>query len=169
MRDYLNNPVSREDLDIIVSAAKCAPRAGDFQITVIEDKTVIQEINDIALKIMQNSDNPFMRERASLPGYQPVYGAPVLVIFSAPEENIFADLTVACAAENMILTATNLGLGTCFMVSPTLPFTSPTKNDLSKKINLPEAYKPICAVAIGKSGEDKFTTPKIDQNNVNFI
>lgn len=144
VRDYLDNPVSRDDLDIIVSAGKCAPRTGDFQITVIEDKRVIKDINDIALDIMQSSDNNFMREHASIPSYQSVYGAPVLVMFSVPEENVFADLTVACAAENMILTATDLGLGTCFMVSPTLPFISPFKEDLSKNQSSGWLYTYLC-------------------------
>jgi len=51
---------------------------------VIQNTGLRQRINDRALDAMVHSGNEFAQQRASLPGYQPIYGAPVLILLSAP-------------------------------------------------------------------------------------
>jgi nitroreductase len=58
-------------------------------------------------------------QRVSLPGYQPLYDAQVLVLLSRPTEAPFSAVNTALAAENMLLQASGLGLGSCYIVSPT--------------------------------------------------
>ncbi|KZX15948.1 NADPH-dependent oxidoreductase [Methanobrevibacter cuticularis] len=169
VRNYLDEDIDEDSLKKIAKAGQIAPIAGEFQITIIKNKEIVKKINDIALEAMKNSGNEFLEERAAIPGYQPIYNAPVLAILSAPEENVYGGLTVSCVAENMILAATDLGLGSCYMITPTLAFMSTEKDELSKEIGLPKGFNPICAVAIGKEGTDELNVEREEVDNVKFI
>ncbi len=84
VRAYLDKPVLDDDLAKIVEAGQWAPNAGPFEISAIRNRTLLQRISDRTLDAMVHSDNEFLRQRASLPGYQPTYGAPVLILLSSP-------------------------------------------------------------------------------------
>ena len=86
VRAYLDKPVSDEDLEKIIEAGRWAPNAGPFRISVIRNTALQKEINDRTFDFMQNSGIEFLVQRSSLPGYQPLYGAPVLILFSAPAD-----------------------------------------------------------------------------------
>jgi nitroreductase len=75
IRAYLDKPIPTNILDQIIEAGRWAPNAGSFQISVITNNELRQKINDETLKYMLASEG-FAKERASLPGYQPLYGAP---------------------------------------------------------------------------------------------
>ena len=45
-----------------------------------------QKINDRTLDAMVHSGNEFLQQRASLAGYQPIYGPPVLILLSGPAD-----------------------------------------------------------------------------------
>jgi len=119
VRAYEDKPISADFLKRVVEAGQWAPNAGPFQISVIQNARLRQRINDRALGAMIHSGNEFSQRRASLPGYQPIYGAPVLILLSAPADAPFGTANTALAAENMLLEATGLGLGSCYLVSPT--------------------------------------------------
>ncbi|MDR0911661.1 MAG: nitroreductase family protein [Methanobrevibacter sp.] len=169
IRSYLDEAIDSDDLKKIVETGKKAPQAGEFQITVIENKELITKINDLALEGMKNSGNDFLMERANIPGYQPLYGTPVLVILSAPEEG-YGQINTALAAENIILSATELGYGTVYLITPTLAFLGDEKKELLKELNIPEGYVPINGIAIGKQGADDIPTPPAEEiDNINYI
>jgi hypothetical protein len=119
VRAYEDKPVPADVLKRIVEAGQWAPNSRPFQISVIQNIGLRQRINDRALDAMVHSGNEFAQQRASLPGYQPIYGAPVLILLSAPADAPSGTANTALAAENMLLEATGLGLGSCYLVSPT--------------------------------------------------
>ena len=51
---------------------------------------------------MLSCDMPFLRARASLPGYRPLYGAPVLILLSSPADDPSGALSAVVAAENLM-------------------------------------------------------------------
>jgi FMN reductase [NAD(P)H] len=158
VRAYENKPVSPDDLKKIVEAGQWAPNAGPFQISVIRNRGLREKINDQTLNAMVNSNQEFARQRASLPGYQPVYGAPVLILLSAPASAPFSAMNAALAAENMLLEATGLGLGSCFLLSPTRALNGDSNKDLAKEAGVPEGYAVQCAVIVGHAAaENKFS------------
>ncbi|HHX77539.1 MAG TPA: nitroreductase, partial [Firmicutes bacterium] len=73
-RKYLPQPVEREKTAALVAAGKSAPKSGEFHITVVENKELLQEFNDKTLEALKNSENEYLKRRASLEGYQPLYG-----------------------------------------------------------------------------------------------
>ncbi len=157
VRAYENTQVPADFLARIIEAGQWAPNAGPFQISVIENAGLRQKINDRTLDAMVNSGNEFSRQRASLPGYQPLYGAPVLILLSAPADGPFSAVNAALAAENMLLEATGLGLVSCYLVSPTRALNGDDK-DLAREAGIPEGYAVQCAVIVGyAAAENKFT------------
>lgn len=106
-----------------------------------------------------------MKERAFLPGYEPLYGAPTVIVLSSPITP-FTQTNVACSATTMILKATDLGIGTCYAVSPILAL---SKDEFVEKLNLPEGYVPVAAILMGYANGEGFPTEKQEVDNINRI
>jgi nitroreductase len=171
VRAYLDKPVSDEDLERIVEAGRWAPNAGAFQLSVIRNADLLKQINDATHKAMLESNIEFLQQRASLPGYQPLYGAPLLILLSAPADLPTSPFNVALAAENMLLEATGLGLGSCFLMSPTRALDAGSNPELVKAAGIPENYTLQCAIIIGHpAAENKFSVAeRVQKGSVNYI
>jgi nitroreductase len=165
-RSYFQKPVEAEKVEQLITAANNAPRAGVLHITVIENQEILKSINDAALFAMKNSGNDFLVSRASLDGYQPLYGAPVLILFSAPESAPYNDANAACAATSAIIVATELELGSCYVVAPLLGIGA--KPDLAKQIGIPEGFIPLCGALVGYANGNAFVTHRTKADNVNY-
>lgn len=163
VRAYKDEQITEDELDTIVGVANKAPNAGPFQVSVIQDKEFLSEINDKTKEFMLNSEG-FMRQRASIPGYEPLYGAPTLIVISAPE-GPFTQINVSASATTMILAATDLGLATCYVVSPIAILTQ-----LKDKLNLPEDFTPVSGILVGYEASCKIPSPEREiPDNINFI
>jgi nitroreductase len=171
IRAYENAPVPVDDLEKIIEASQWAPNAGPFQISVIHNAGLRQRINDRTLDAMVRSGNEFLKERAALPGYQPIYGAPVLILLSAPTDVPSSAVNTALAAENMLLEATGLGLGSCFLMSVARALNGENNRDLAREAGVPEAYGVQCAVIVGyAAAENKFTAvERSKKGTVNYV
>ncbi|MDL2286925.1 nitroreductase family protein, partial [Desulfococcaceae bacterium OttesenSCG-928-F15] len=158
VREYQAKAVEAEKLESILKAANNAPKAGAFQVSVVLNPDLLKEINDKALLCMKKSGNAFLMERAAQPGYEPMYGAPVLLVFSAPPENPYSLANVSNAATSGIIAATALGLGSCYIITPTLALNE--EPALCAKIGIPQGFRPMCCMLAGYAGGDKFASPK---------
>lgn len=171
IRAYLDKPVPAYDLEKIIEAGRWAPNAGLFHISVVRNVELRKRINDRTLNAMVHSGIEFLQQRAALPGYQPLYGAPVLILLSAPEHSPHGAVNTALAAQNMLLEATGLGLGSCFIVSPTLALNGENNRDLSREVGIPGGYGLKCAVIVGyAAAEYKFTVgERTRKGSVSYI
>ncbi len=171
VRAYLDKPILADDLAKLIEAGRWAPNAGPFQISVVRNPGLRQSINDRTLDAMLHSGNEFLKQRASLPGYQPVYGAPVLILLSGPADVPHSPRNTALAAQNMLLEATGLGLGSCFLVSPTLALNGENNRDLAREAGVPDGYAVQCAVIVGyAASENKFTlAERARKGSVNYV
>jgi FMN reductase [NAD(P)H] len=171
VRAYLDKPILADDLAKIVEAGRWAPNAGPFHISVVRNAGLRQRINDRTLDAMVHSSNQFLQQRASLPGYQPIYGAPVLILLSGPADAPHSARNTALAAENMLLQATGLGLGSCYLFSPTLALNGGNNRDLAREAGIPDGYAVQCAVIVGYvAAENKFTVgERTRKGSVNHV
>lgn len=171
VRAYLDKAVLSDDVAKIVEAGRWAPNAGPFHISVIRGVGLRQRINDRTLDAMIHSGNEFLQQRASLPGYQPIYGAPMLILLSGPAGAPYSAPNAALAAENMLLEATGLGLGSCFLVSPTFALNGEKNRDLAREAGVPDGYAVQCAVIVGHAAaENKFTLgERARKGSVNYV
>jgi nitroreductase len=149
IRSYQDKPVSDDDLTTVLAAGQWAPNAGEYKLSVIRNKDLIARINEKTLDAMRNSGNEFLMSRAALPGYLPLYGAPVVVFLSGPADMAITQLNCAVAVENMLLQATELGLGSVFLRSPAYALNNPGNVALAREAGIPEGSQMECGIALG--------------------
>lgn len=158
VRAYLDRPVSDEDLGKIVEAGRWAPNSGPFLLTVLRRSSLKERLDEITHQAMLRSGVEFLQMRASLPGYRPLYGAPVVILLTTPADAQTGAQDCALAAGNMILQATELGLASCFIVTPGLGLAA--EPALAREIGLPEDHVFQCAVLLGYPGDkDPYSNP----------
>ena len=129
IRSYTDEPITAEELHTILQCGLYAPNGGNNQVvrfTAITKREVLDELDKLAgqefLKMVpiegQYMNKAIYKARKNPAGYNFTFHAPVLIIASAPKgwPNGMADS--ACALDNMIIAATALGLGACWVNQP---------------------------------------------------
>lgn len=165
---FLPTPLSREIVQTIVESAAYAPIFGQLHFTVVEKKELISSINEVSIEMMKHSGNEFAEKVANTPGYSAVRNAPAAVILSALNGNDiqgFNMANVCCAAENMLLSATELGIGSRFVMGPVM---SLNHEPIKSALNLPEGFIPLVMVLLGNI-EESLEERKKDITNISFI
>jgi FMN reductase [NAD(P)H] len=171
IRAYKEKPVPADDLARIIEAGRWAPNAGPFHISVVHNAQVHQKINEKTIHAMLHSGDEFLIEKASIPGGRPLYGAPMFILISGPAENPLKAFNASLSAENMILQATELGLGTCFMLCPTLALNDENNRELRRGAGVPDGYVPQCCLVVGYAGEENLsaTEERAPRGTVTYV
>ena len=125
----------------------------------------IQQAIEIRRSIRAYGDRPVEREKLEAvlrAGNQaPIFGRlHMSVLLSAPgglDEKGFNMANVSCAAENMLLAAAGLGLGSCFLMGPMAAFSDPA---LRARLELPGGYEPLVGEALGYAALERPAAPE---------
>ncbi len=165
---FLDAPLDKKVLETIVEMGNYAPIFGKIHFTVVTDRKLLDTVNEITIEKMKHSGNEFAEKMANLPGYNPVRNAPAAVILSALDQTgseNFNMANVSCAAENMILAATELGIGSRFVMGPVM---SLTQEPLKTQLHLPDGYTPLVMVLLGNT-EDPWEERRKESTNIAFL
>lgn len=123
VREYEQKAVPEEVLQKILKAGAMAPSAMDRQpcrFITIEDRNMIRRLSEkVKDKAGLLGFGARIAERAKVMDDAIFYGAPLLIVIVA-EKNDWAAIDCSLAAQNMMLRAYDLGLGSCFMGFMTL-------------------------------------------------
>lgn len=164
IRGYKDEQITSDELSKIVDVANKAPNAGPFHVTVIQNKDLLTEIND-KTKDMMIASGGFMKERASMEGYEPLYNAPTLIVVSSPE-NPFAQINVSAAITTMAIAACDLEIGSCYVVSPIQTLIE----EFLTKLELPEGYIPVSGLLLGYESDNQIPSPPREKvDNINYL
>lgn len=141
-REFTGEKVSETALQKILAAGSIAPvGAGQYNgvhFTVVESGEAIDKVRSEFKKMF--------------PGKDLLYGAPLFIVVSAkPTEQgtPFASMEYAnagCIIENMMLAATEEGLGNCYIWGATLINRS---DELKSYLGIPDGFKAVSGVVIG--------------------
>lgn len=155
IRTFNGEPASQDALKAILHGANASPvgmgKYESLHLTVIESKDILAQIEKNTADVFKNHDRSFL------------YGAPQLIVVSTAQNDNVGFSNAAIVAQDMALAATNEGIGACLIWGCIMALN--TNRELLSKLNLPEGFKPSCAVAIGQF-DGKYTEREIPENRI---
>ncbi len=143
VRQYKNQPVEKEKITQILEAARCGPSASNTQpchIIVVTDPGIHE-----SLRKGYNRDW-FVK-------------APVIIVmcvnskitWHSKDGEEYWKVDAAIAMQNLVLTATELGLGTCWIAA----FEKGGEKEIRKILNIPKEMRIVAMTPLGYFDEPK--------------
>lgn len=163
VRKYTDQPVEREKLQQIVTCGINAPSGMNKQpwaVRVVDDAAYITGITELF-----KAANPQM---AADPDFKNMFrNAPAVIFVASPAGS--GALDCGLMGENMMLAAQSLGLGTCCLGGPIRYLTTAAEAaPYLQRLNLPEGYELLYAIAVGYPAETPEAKPR-DESKVQFV
>jgi nitroreductase len=149
IRAYKDKSLPDDVINSILEAAKNAPSARNLQqleYKVITNKDLIKRTSDvIAATLKQDGRTMQFPDRPNF-----FYAAPLLIIITGPEDNQWIYSDAGLAAQNIMLYATSVNLGSCF-----IGMTRFIEKDekMLKELHISEGMRIAAAVVCGYSNE----------------
>lgn len=172
IRRFEPKQIEETALQQILQAGLYAPCAGGRQsaiFAVCQDKKVNERLG----KIKRANSNPRMatatsfvsREQPSIADDPKLtnafYDAPTVITLFAPKNFLFSVDDCAVAAENMMLAADALGIGSCYIGQGWPAFADPYGQEILRQWNIPADHYAVMQLLLGYAKEgDKHPTPK---------
>jgi nitroreductase len=166
-RSYDGRPVEKEKLDAIALAAVQSPSAMNFQpwqINVITDKALIDEMDVYAMKLLSEASDKGAYNRFMDWGGKIYYNTPCMFLILSKGGG--ADIGIV--SENIAIAATSLGLGSVICGMAGTSFGGPKGEEYKQKAGFSEGWGFGLAVLVGY--ETKPGSPhEVDMNKIKFI
>ena len=120
MRSYTRQAVPEQDLHRLLEAAVRAPNARNEQpwsFVIVQNRDLLQRYSDLTKETLSAAagqrESPNRRALLNSASFDIFYGAGTLIVICGKTNDEFAEADCWLAAENLMLTACDLGLGTC--------------------------------------------------------
>lgn len=172
IRRFEKKQIEEDALQQILQAGLYAPSAGGRQ-GVIFAVCQTKEINERLGRIKRANSKPRMATATSyVSKEQPsiaddpnltnaFYDAPSVITMFAPKNFLFSAEDCAIAAENMMLAADSLGIGSCYIGQGWTAFADPYGQEILKKWEIPVDFYAVMQLLLGYPREgDPHPTPK---------
>ncbi|MDL2225887.1 nitroreductase [Eubacteriales bacterium OttesenSCG-928-M02] len=118
IRKYKEEQVPREMLEEVLRMGMLAPSASNRQpwhFVAIQDRELIQEWNDAIIDQMAKHGNDANKKTAASGNYNPLFGAPTLILVCGVADSNWSANDCGLASENMSLAAYDMELGSCMI------------------------------------------------------
>ena len=151
VRTYTDQPVSVDDLMLLVKAGMAAPTGMNrqpWEFFIIQDKALMASLAD---KI------PYARMLKEAQA--------AIVVIGNPEKSIYWYLDCSAAAQNILLAAESIGLGAVWTAG--YPFED-RMEIISKAVGIPKPFLPLCLIPIGYPKGDQMPKNKWDESKVHM-
>ncbi|KPA09572.1 Nitroreductase-like protein [Candidatus Magnetomorum sp. HK-1] len=146
IRSFQKKPVPRDIIDDLLKAGMAAPSAHNWQ------PWIFIVVDDPKIKKTLSESSPFA-------GY--IKTAPYVIVIAGKKNNYWAKFDCAVAAENILLAATHMGLGSVYCGL------DDERWEKAKTIlNVPETYEGYSYLPIGYPNEEKPAYTKYDQSKI---
>ncbi|MCX7780927.1 MAG: nitroreductase [Negativicutes bacterium] len=165
VRNYEDRPVSCEIIKMLLENAVQAPSAMNAQpwaFAIIEDKELLKCYSDRAKSLLLSamSDYPQLekyRGALSSPEFNIFYNAPTLIIIYAKPAGPHPATDCCLAAQNLMLAAHAVGLGTCW-----IGFAAPLLNlaDVKNELGIPMQYDAVAPLILGYPADKGVYIPR---------
>ncbi len=173
VRDYLPNDVPDNIIRELIRAGTYAPTAANKQpwrFVVIKNRELIKSLSDKAKELwMEQADkatNPQLKGLAKMvsrPGFDIFFASPLLIMIFSHPDAFSPEIDCALAAENMMLAACSLGIGSCWIGLAAPLGQEPAIMD---NLGVPPACKLVGSLIFGYPVKMDLKAPKRDENVV---
>lgn len=168
VRAYAPTPLDSATVQTLLEAAVCAPtamHAEPWAFVVVQNHALLQRLSDLAKPLFveevrhrnaRGASHSF--EHFTRPEFDIFYGAPTLVIICAKPTSSFVAADCWLAAENLMLAATAVGLGSCVIGSAVAAL---NVHKVKTELGIPDDYSAIAPIIVGvPAGESAPTSRK---------
>lgn len=154
VRSYQERQITNEELKAVLEAGVYAPSSMNTQpwfFSVVQNRELLARVTDwIIEEAAFIKDNPKAREIASTKNAALFRRAPTVIVVSGDRSNPLAVENCSCAAQNMMLSAASLGLGSCWITYVGYLARREAKLDTYRAaLRIPEGYAPILGLTLG--------------------
>ena len=168
VRSYAPEPLDRNTIQSLLEAAVRAPTAmheEPWAFVVVQDHALLQRLSDLAKPIFveevrhrntHGSNHSF--DHFTRPDFNVFHGADTLIVICAKPSSQFVAADCWLAAENLMLAATAVGLGSCVIGSAVAALNI---HKVKAELGIPDDYSAIAPIVVGiPNGETKATSRK---------
>jgi nitroreductase len=154
VRDFTDEPVSEGTVRTLIQAAIQAPSAMNAQpwaFAVIQNKGLLKTYSDRAKPLCaeafktESSGKP-LKDMLDDPAFNIFYNGGTLIVVCAQPNGEHPDWDCCLAAQNLMLVAHDMGLGTC-PIGLAWPLFE--KADVEKELNIPANYVAVMPIIVG--------------------
>ena len=157
VRNYTDEAVDGETVQALLEAAIQAPSALNLQpwaFVVVQNKGLLRELSDQAkallTDVVAHPEYPAeLRRMVSDPEFNIFYNSGTLIVICARPHGEHPDWDCCLAAENLMLMAHGLGLGTC-PIGLAWPLLA--QPDVRKQLQIPDDCTPVLPIIVGRPG-----------------
>ena len=157
IRKYKQQPIEKDKLQQILECGINAPNGmgrQSWEIRVVDTPELLAEIDSLNTKLAVGRGMDASKVRPA------AYGAPVLVFIANDTTYDLSQVDCGLLGGNMILTAQSMGLGSCCLGGIVRTLKSPEADGLLKRLELPENYNLLYAIAFGYPDESPAAKPR---------
>jgi nitroreductase len=152
IRSYKPEQVSKAQLDTILQCAIYAPSANNaqsWQVRVIQNQQLMDRIREINANFS--------------------YGAPSLIVVAKDKESGISSVDCGLLAENIVVIAEAMDLGTVILGSAKNVFNDPKAKDIVEELDFPDTHEIIFAIAVGYKDKIPATASERDASKAKLI
>jgi nitroreductase len=154
VREYKADTVGEPTLRALIDAAIVAPTAVHreaWSFVVVANRAFLKRCSDAAkgALLARLSENPQLggfKEHLGSPDFNIFYDAPALIIICATEPDPMAAQSACLAAENLMLCARGMGLGSCWIGFAEAWLSTPAA---ATELSIPRGHIPIAPIIVG--------------------
>ncbi len=168
IRAYKDASVEREKLQLLAECGVNAPSAmnrQEWEVRIVDSKEWIDTCTADYLKAVEGTDKA---KYMLTPTFKNIFRNAPAVIFVGAPDGVFAGENVGCLAQNIMLAATELGLGTCFLGSVQMMFAEPAMAKYVESLGFSDGYRLRYALAVGYPDETPDAKPR-DLTKIKFV
>jgi len=160
VRKFEDRQIPDAVLEKIIKAGTYAPSALALQpwgFVVVQDQAFLNRVSDyckpIMLSLMKDAHDgmsDIFRGLLQSEGYSIYYHAPMVIMVIGKAKSRFREIDCSLCAENMMLAAHALGIGSCWVGSTEVAYDN---KELMAGFHIPEGYSPVGTIIFGYPDE----------------
>ena len=172
-REYKSQPVDEKTIRRLIEAATQAPNAVNQQpwtFTVVRDQAILNQVSRDAKAHMlatmpadmaAGTRTEHFRKMLGDPAFQIFYHAPLLIVISGSAPGSWIVEDCALAAENVMLLAHSMGLGSCWIGFAQSYLNTPAGK---QALGLPDSWVPVAPIILGFPSAPPAAVPRKEPN-----